>query len=162
MPNYKVVDAEQLDSDLASVADSIRTKGGTSGKLAFPSGFKSAVEAISTGIEVQRVQGSVDLNSSKDEYTIDIGFKPDIVYLYDISELYQGAGMCYSEEVTSFIFNSITYASSVYINYVNNATQSVSSVYIYSNRNDNGFNLKFAKPSTASATIAYVAIKYTE
>jgi len=45
----KLVDSTQLDADLASIANAIRTKGGTSAQLAFPAGFVSAVEAIETG-----------------------------------------------------------------------------------------------------------------
>lgn len=45
----KLVDSTQLDADLASVANAIRTKGGTSAQLAFPQGFVDAVEAIETG-----------------------------------------------------------------------------------------------------------------
>lgn len=45
----KLVDSSQLDADLLSVANAIRTKGGTSASLAFPAGFVSAVEAIPTG-----------------------------------------------------------------------------------------------------------------
>jgi hypothetical protein len=45
----KLVDSTQLDADLVSVADAIRTKGGTSAALAFPADFVSAVEAIPTG-----------------------------------------------------------------------------------------------------------------
>ena len=45
----KLVDSTQLDSDLTAVANAIRTKGGTSTALAFPSGFVSAVEAIPSG-----------------------------------------------------------------------------------------------------------------
>lgn len=45
----KLVDSTQLDSDLTSVANAIRTKGGTSAQLAFPAGFVSAVQAIPTG-----------------------------------------------------------------------------------------------------------------
>lgn len=45
----KLVDSTQLNSDLSSIANAIRTKGGTSSQLAFPSGFVSAVEAIPTG-----------------------------------------------------------------------------------------------------------------
>lgn len=45
----KLVDSTQLDTDLTSVANAIRTKGGTSASLAFPAGFVSAVEAIPTG-----------------------------------------------------------------------------------------------------------------
>lgn len=44
-----LVDSAQLDSALTSVANAIRTKGGTSAQLAFPTGFVSAVEAIETG-----------------------------------------------------------------------------------------------------------------
>ena len=45
----KLVDSTQLDADLTSIANAIRTKGGTSAQLAFPAGFVSAVEAILTG-----------------------------------------------------------------------------------------------------------------
>ena len=45
----KLVDSSQLDSDLTSVANAIRTKGGTSASLAFPSGFVSAIQNLSGG-----------------------------------------------------------------------------------------------------------------
>ena len=45
----KAIDSTQLDSDLTSVANAIRTKGGTSAQLAFPAGFVSAIDAIPTG-----------------------------------------------------------------------------------------------------------------
>ena len=45
----KLVDSSQLDADLASIANAIRTKGGTSAQLAFPAEFISAIEAISGG-----------------------------------------------------------------------------------------------------------------
>ena len=45
----KLVDSAQLDSDLTSVANAIRTKGGTAASLAFPSGFVTAIDAIPTG-----------------------------------------------------------------------------------------------------------------
>lgn len=44
MADYKVTDAE-----LTSIANAIRTKGGTSSQLEFPNGFVSAVQAIPTG-----------------------------------------------------------------------------------------------------------------
>ena len=37
------------DTELTSVANAIRTKGGTSASLAYPTGFVSAIEAIPTG-----------------------------------------------------------------------------------------------------------------
>lgn len=45
----KLVDSSQLDTDLTSVANAIRTKGGTSAQLAFPAGFVGAIQAIPTG-----------------------------------------------------------------------------------------------------------------
>lgn len=48
----KLVDSSQLDSDLTSVANAIRTKGGTSASLAFPADFVSAIAAIPTGSSV--------------------------------------------------------------------------------------------------------------
>ena len=45
----KVIDSSKLDSDLTTVADAIRSKGGTSEALAFPAGFVSAIEAIAAG-----------------------------------------------------------------------------------------------------------------
>jgi hypothetical protein len=45
----KAIDSTQLDSDLTSVANAIRTKGGTSASLAFPAEFVSAINAISGG-----------------------------------------------------------------------------------------------------------------
>ena len=45
----KLVDSTQLDADLTSVANAIRTKGGTSASLAFPSGFVTAIGNISGG-----------------------------------------------------------------------------------------------------------------
>jgi hypothetical protein len=45
----KLVDSNQLDANLTSVANAIRAKGGTSAQMAFPTGFVSAVQAIPTG-----------------------------------------------------------------------------------------------------------------
>ena len=45
----KLVDSTQLNSDLTSVANAIRTKGGTSAQLAFPAGFVSAIGDIQAG-----------------------------------------------------------------------------------------------------------------
>lgn len=45
----KLVDSAQLDADLTSVANAIRTKGGTSADLAFPAGFVQAIGDISSG-----------------------------------------------------------------------------------------------------------------
>ena len=45
----KVVDSTALDAGMKSVADAIRAKAGTTDLLAWPDGFKAAVEGIQTG-----------------------------------------------------------------------------------------------------------------
>lgn len=57
----KLVDSTQLDTDLTSVANAIRTKGGTSAQLAFPAGFVSAIDAIPTGGGGNRSSGTITL-----------------------------------------------------------------------------------------------------
>lgn len=47
--SYKIVNIEQLEADLTSVADSIRAKSGISDKLDFPAGFISAAAGIQSG-----------------------------------------------------------------------------------------------------------------
>ena len=53
MAEYKIVDAEKLDSDLKTVADSIRAKGGTNTTLSFPEGFNSSIASIKAQKEEQ-------------------------------------------------------------------------------------------------------------
>lgn len=45
----KLVDSTQLDADLTTIANAIRTKGGTSEQLAFPNGMADAIAAIPSG-----------------------------------------------------------------------------------------------------------------
>ena len=63
MATYKVVDAEQLNADMSSVADSIRTKGGTTDALAWPDGYKTAIDSIPSG------GGAPSLQSKSVTYT---------------------------------------------------------------------------------------------
>lgn len=65
----KLVDSTQLNSDLTSVANAIRTKGGTSAQLAFPAGFVSAVNAIPAGDSKEDLRKA--LNGTLTEYVDD-------------------------------------------------------------------------------------------
>lgn len=51
MAEYKVVDTEQLDTDLANIASAIKAKSGTNESLVFPNGFIEAVNTIAVGDE---------------------------------------------------------------------------------------------------------------
>lgn len=58
----KLVDSTQLNTDLTSVANAIRTKGGTSAQLAFPEEFVTAINAISSSCEAVSVVDTPDGN----------------------------------------------------------------------------------------------------
>ena len=60
----KLVDSTQLDTDLTSVANAIRTKGGTSASLTFPSDFVSAINAISGGGGSTLITKSITANGT--------------------------------------------------------------------------------------------------
>ena len=64
----KVIDSSKLDAYLTSVADAIRTKSGTTGKLTFPDGFVSAVE------EIQPLKLQDKTVTENGEYTADAGY----------------------------------------------------------------------------------------
>jgi len=72
----KLVDSSQLDADLTSVANAIRTKGGTSAQLAFPAGFVSAIGNIPTGggsNEKLLASGTYTVTSIESSITISTG-----------------------------------------------------------------------------------------
>lgn len=79
----KLVDSTQLDADLTSVANAIRTKGGTSASLEFPADFLTAIAAIPSGGggSVQYKSGTYTATSDKTSYmtittVADVGFTP--------------------------------------------------------------------------------------
>ena len=93
----KLVDSTQLDADLTSIANAIRTKGGTSAQMAFPNGFISAVENIPGGtskgfllldtITVQENIRAVNIDFS-DYHDIDFYFVVEDVNLTEADWLY--------------------------------------------------------------------------
>lgn len=72
----KLVDSTQLDADLTSVANAIRTKGGTSAQLAFPAGFVQAIWDIAGSFNVLSYAKNVnglfsDLNNCPETVVLD-------------------------------------------------------------------------------------------
>ena len=63
MAEYVVVDKEQLEADITTVADAIREKGGTSEQLPFPNGMADAVRGIQSGGGEDLMQYVVDFRS---------------------------------------------------------------------------------------------------
>lgn len=66
----KLVDSTQLDADLASVANAIRTKGGTSAQLAFPADFVSAIASIPSGGGATAKTGTITFASATKDLSI--------------------------------------------------------------------------------------------
>lgn len=56
----KLVDSSQLDADLTTVADAIRTKGGTSEQLSFPDGMAQAIADLPSGGSLPSVISKID------------------------------------------------------------------------------------------------------
>ena len=83
MANYQVVDADQLDENLTSVADAIREKGGTSEDLEFHDEFAAAILAIETGGTEGGCEIVQTLGDSEDKV---ISQKTTTAYLTDHAE----------------------------------------------------------------------------
>lgn len=94
----KLVNDTQLDADLTSVANAIRTKGGTSASLAFPAGFVSAIGAIPTGGNLQSKSKSYTPSESAQSETVQAdagydGLQQVAVSVGAISPTYVGSGI---------------------------------------------------------------------
>lgn len=160
MANYKYVDADQLDEDLASVADRIRSKGGTTSPLAFPDGFNTAIDAISTGVTVQVKTGTVT-GVSGTAKTVRCGFKPDAVFFTGRDAIMQAnvhCGVAFKEANVTSMETLFGTASSSYLFSILTVTQ-----------NSSGFSVSGKRLSTSGTqtnesnrSLSYIAIKYTE
>lgn len=148
-------------ADLTSVADAIRTKGGTSAQLAFPSGFVSAIGALG-GAKVKTASGSFKTNSSGTATVSNLSFKPDLVFLSvkDSQNYFScSAGFAFTAAGATELSNLIP--------------PSTFGTYVFSactlKQASNGFsatvtraNSSFAFSNDTNRSISYTAIKYTE
>lgn len=68
MANYKVVDADQLDIDMKSIANAIRAKAGTTASMSFPDGYVSTIRNIEEGADLPiLVNPGTDADALKDK-----------------------------------------------------------------------------------------------
>lgn len=86
------------DTELTSVANAIRTKGGTSEQLVYPTGFVSAIEAIPTG-----GGGDETLYIFSDVGYLNVGAMVSNIYLSTMSAFY-GPGLVAGATVTIYTY----------------------------------------------------------
>lgn len=148
----KLVDSTQLDADLTSVANAIRTKGGTSAQLAFPADFVSAIAAIPSGGGVTAATGEFTLASdiaapatvtSTGVFPgIQLSFKPDFLWITMTEASFQAL-----TELTNHIFGIVAIRKTAIQTYrfgTNSSTASLTKDYMF-------FNFNTLAPSTDSA-----------
>ena len=78
----KVVDSTVLENGLSSIADAIRAKTGTGGTLAFPSGFVSAIEGLSVGIQATAGTFTVAQHTSNYKLAHGLGEVPSLFFFW--------------------------------------------------------------------------------
>lgn len=156
----KAVDSSALDADLKTVADAIRSKGGTSATLSFPEGMASAINAISTGVMVQQKNGTFRTDYSG-KATVNCGFKPDAVFITGTVSGYTGK----YHGCAAFSADSVTSATS----YFASPSTSYLFSYVAFTQTSTGFtatakrmSTSFAESNDTNRTFNYIAIKYTK
>lgn len=162
----KAVDSAALDANLKSVADAIRAKGGTTGNMEFPGGFISAVDAISSGIEVKTHSGTT-WTGTDGIATVNCGFKPDLVVLTGYT-IYPAANY-YGEYQLSFCFEAALHEGQQNYNLLAAAFTGSTPTQINAGfqRSDEGFGVMLFGLDSSGAQvpkqmqITYKAVKYT-
>lgn len=160
MANVALVNIDELDADMLSLANKIRSKGNTTEKLQWPTGFESAVEAISVGITIQKKNGTFTTDYSGNA-TVNCGFKPDVVLFTGTNPQNSAivhAGVAFTEANLTSIATTFAPPNTSYI---------VSSFTV--SQTSSGFTLKgvrvnssFASSNDSNRSLNYIAIKYTE
>lgn len=119
----KLVDSTQLDADLTSVANAIRTKGGTSADLAFPAGFVSAVQAIPTGGGggggFDMASGTITPSSTVNTVSVAVDFEPQ--YALCFVDPYSLAQTSDWKNYLNFSDMNAGFATGLLARYLNNA-----------------------------------------
>ena len=107
----KAVDSGVLDAGLTSIADAIRTKGGTSDAMAFPAGFVAAIEAIETGGTLKYATGKTTSGTAKNVTVTGLAFTPVFAFFYSESGPSLSAGtadISYSTYYSNKFTNTLT------------------------------------------------------
>lgn len=155
----KLVDSTQLDADLTSVANAIRSKGGTSASLAFPSGFVTAISAISGGLNIKKFTATLSADSTSnlilitDDYFKTVRNDPNGFVLMR----YLGAGASTAEMVFWFGSNmTIAYGGTTAYNMLAVRQTTSNAVGIYNTRGLVGDNYSGHINITANGGLRFI------
>ena len=114
------------DTELTSIANAIRTKGGTSASLEFPDEFISAINAIGGGGEIHNQNKTVTPTESQQSVTADTGYTGlGIVTVNAISSSYVGSGVTRRSSTDLSVSGATVTAPSGY--YESSASKAVAS-----------------------------------
>ena len=147
-----------VNSEMTSLADSIRAKSGKTGKMGIAS-MKAAVDGISVGATVQRETGTFTTNTSG-EATINCGFQPDLIVCY--FSTYEGL-----EQGLSIPFAEQSYPELPYLtlscdeNGMYEVVASRSTTGFTVTVKDLGWDYGLSEPLATNFSIGYIAVKYT-
>lgn len=126
------------DSELISIADAIRTKGGTSEPLAYPSGFISAINSISAGIDLSAI--AEPLKSEKHIYSEIVIDSPEafeqalnipIIDNFMISYIKSTVSIRFATNSTTKLASKSYISSYVYLNYPASISKNYITTFVY-------------------------------
>lgn len=152
MAEYVVVDKTQLEADLTTVADAIRTKGGTTEQLEFPQGMADAVGSIETGITptgtIQITEnGEYDVTEyASANVNVESGENP-LEYATNIEQLFQLAVFPSGTEHTINVPNFKENANRCF-----RYTKGIKRINFKGNTNNNTISLQYAFQQYTSNT----------
>lgn len=97
----RAIDLTEFDSKLTTVADAIRTAGGTTEPMSFPSGMVEAITAIQAGGGGGFATGTLTFNESQPTYsnltvTHNLGFAPEHILWFIIETEAKSSGKFYA------------------------------------------------------------------
>lgn len=155
MSNMALVDVDQLEAGMLSLANKIRAKSKTTGALEWPSGYEAAVDAINTQ-SIQSSSGVLTTNTSGYAF-VNCGFKPDMVSLqlsgFEQNDVAAAIPFSDSNKTTLHIAMWVADGSGIFD--------------LTASRNNSGFtvNLKLydheGKSSTPAVSMRYTARKFS-
>lgn len=157
--NSEVIEYIATSTEFKTVADKIRSKGGTTASMEWPDGFAAAIEAIqSGGGEVQRSEGT--FTTSGGRANVECGFKPDLVVIFEENNNCCHAAFGFAEDDRSETTTLFTMMDQTGIG---------SNPYVLaSSRTETGFTVNVNKYTSASeysnynGTFNYVAVNYSD